>query len=550
MTTSKTYQGLTITREQFSRLYPDLADHYDFFNDPIPADASPTYIERVYFKSKLWRLNNLYTIVDKWGKLSTFKMNYAQHKVYAASRIHPRVIILKSRQQGISTFWLVSYFDDAVWVRNFSIGLMAQGTDEASTLLERVKLLWEHLDPNVKAYVGVRLVNDNAIKFSLTNKSAIFIRVSFRSTTLQRLHISEFGKIANANPKRARETKTGTLQALGTGNTGAVESTAEGKNEFQFMWDAATVAMSSGQLAPKDFMPVFLPWTEDPDCISDVPQAISPEADKYFKKIEGELNIKLTEEQKNFWVIQYRELADDIYQEYPATPHEAFAASRDGTYYAKLFNMHVVEAKRIVKGLHDPNLGVEVFADLGMDDYFVLIFVQWYRGEYRIIDEYVNNGYDITHYIEVAEGRGYNITHYKFPHDIAVRDLSATGGGRQAKSREKILQEYFTKEGITARIVKLPKDQRTANGVESVRRMIKSLWIDAKCSYIIGCFQNYSKKWNDKLRVWSDTDVEDEWVHGADALRGVAQHTVEIESMHESSEAVKQRRRSADGAAL
>ncbi len=525
--------GLSLTREQFSEIYPDLADHYDFFNDPIPKGTSKAVIEGKYFKSKLWRLNNMYTIVNKEGIPITFKMNYAQHKVYAATREHPRIIILKSRQQGISTLWLVSYFDDAIWQSHLNIGLMAQGKDEASTLLERSKLLWEQLDPQVKAFLNIKSLKDNATAVAFSNNSTLFIRTSFRSTTLQRLHVSEFGKIANANPKRAKETKTGTLQALGKGNTGVIESTAEGRNEFQFMWDNAVVAESSGQIAEKDFLPVFLPWIDDPDCVSSVKQAVDNEAAKYFKKIEKELNITLTVEQKNFWVIQHRELGDDIYQEYPATPTEAFAASRDGTFYAKIFNKCVVERNRIVQGLYDPNLDVEVHCDLGMDDYFVMTFVQWYRGEYRIVDEYWNNGYDLTHYIDEAESRGYPITVYKFPHDIAVRELMATGGGK-AKSREQLLREYFKKEGITARIAKVKKDSTIANGIEAVRAVLPKMYIDAKCTYLISCFLNYSKEWDDKLLVWKKTPVHDEFSHGADCMRSVAQHTAESEGMHES----------------
>ena len=234
------------------------------------------------------------------------------------------------------------------------------------------------------------------------------------------------------------------------------------------MWDAAVKAYNTGQLAEKDFLPVFLPWIEDPDCVSNVDQTIDSVAEKYFQKLEEELNITLTKQQKNFWIVQYRELGDDIYQEYPATPHEAFTASRDGTYYGRLYNTHVVENKRVVKDLYDPNLGVEVFFDLGMDDYFVMVFVQWYRGQYRIIDEYIDNGRDLVDFIDIAVQRGYNIVNWKFPHDIAVRELMATGGGR-AKSREELVREYFKKNSIKGNIIKLQKDRLEANGIEATR---------------------------------------------------------------------------------
>jgi hypothetical protein len=256
---------LRITEEQFNELYPDLAGNYSFFHEP-PVFKTDEEFERRYLSNKLWRLNNLYHIVDKHGKPVVFRMNLSQHKVYAASRQHPRVIILKSRQQGISTFWLVCYFDDAIFCPFMNIGLLAQGTDEASTLLERTKFLWDMLADDVKRFMGVMLEKDNTKEFSLSNNSTIFIRVSFRSTTLQRLHVSEMGKIANQYPKRAKELKTGTLQALAKGNTGVIESTAEGKNMFKDMWDSSVIAVESDQLTPKDFYPVFLSWLDDPDC--------------------------------------------------------------------------------------------------------------------------------------------------------------------------------------------------------------------------------------------------------------------------------------------
>lgn len=546
---SQTPQGLSITEAEFNEYYPDLIGNYAFFNTPVPNTVTKEQFEKIYLKSKLWRLNNLYTIINKDGDPVIFKMNKSQHKVYAASRIHSRIIILKSRQQGISTFWLVSYFDDAIFCPFLMLGLMAQGTDEASTLLERLKFLWDTLSPAVKAFLRVTVEKDNAKAFEFSNKSTVFIRVSFRSATLQRLHISEFGKIANANPKRAKETKTGTLQALGKGNTGVIESTAEGRNEFKFMWDKAMECESSGQMAHKDFKPVFLSWTDDPDCTSDVTQVVTADAAKYFDKIERQMGITLTQEQKNFWIIQERELAGDIYQEYPATPDEAFSASRNGTYYSKLFSKYVTQRKRVQTNVYDPNLPVDVYFDLGVDDYFVCGVKQWYRGEHRIVDEYWNNGYAITHYIDELIRRGYTVRNWYFPHDISVRELGSQHRGGQAKSREEIVREYMKREGIAGTIMKLPKEG-IADGIEAVRRMIPNLIIDAKCTYLIDCFNNYSKEWDDKLQVWKKTPVHDEYSHGADVLRSMAGNTIESRSYNDTSRRAPQRSTQGGGFSL
>lgn len=529
-------RNLTITEEEFNHFYPDLVGHYDFFNEPPPPGIANADFERKYLRNKLWRLNNIYRVINKRGESVIFRMNKAQHKVYATARKHPRVIILKSRQQGISTFWLVSMFDDAVCCPYLNVGLMAQGTDEAATLLSRAKYLWDSLNPAIKAFFNVKLTTDNLKELGFSNKSTIFIRVSFRSATLQRLHISEYGKIANANPLRAKETKTGTLQALAKGNTGIIESTAEGNNDFKRMWNASVIAYETGQITDKDFAPVFLSWLEDPDCVEKQPQTDTKESIEYFERLAKE-GIHVTAEQRYFWISQFRELGGDIYQEYPATPEEAFLASKDGTYYAAIFKANVVRRGKLRADVYDPNLPVHVFFDLGVDDYFVLAFTQWYRGEYRIIDEYWNQGKWLGHYIDEAFGRGYNIASLVFPHDIKVREQGAEGRRDAANSREEIVKEHMRKHKYIARVIALEK-KHEADGIEAVRRMIPNLVVDTKCTYLVGCFLNFSKEWDEKNQMWRKTPQDSEWSHGADTLRGMAQGMLEHVSAHQSRLAI------------
>ena len=243
-----------ITEEQFHIIYAgtDGMQTLDLFRKPPESDAD--YFAN-YFPSKLFRLNSgLYQIENKKGKKIPFEMNFAQHIVYAAALRHSRIIVLKSRQQGISTLWLLSFIDDAITCDSFAIGLMSQGKKESQTLLSRTTVALEGLPEEVVKLLGISVLKNNSEAISFSNGSIMYIQTSFRSGTLQRLHISEMGKISAKYPEKAKETKAGSLQAIAPGNTVVVESTAEGrKNEFYKMWHEA--ADYVGARTGMDFYP-------------------------------------------------------------------------------------------------------------------------------------------------------------------------------------------------------------------------------------------------------------------------------------------------------
>jgi hypothetical protein len=510
------YSCLSISREEFRAIYKGLKileDEDLFFSMPM----SDMHLLKMYLPSKLWRMNNVYKIIDKWGIKVTFCMNRSQHIVYAASLRHPRLIILKSRQQGISTLWLVAFFDDAVFIKNFNIGLMAQGQDEASTLLDRTSILWENLNDFIKVFLGVGIARNNTKEFSFTNGSKFFIRTSFRSATLQRLHISEMGKIANKYPEKAKETKTGTLQALAQGNIGIVESTAEGDNMFKDMWDNAILAID--ELSPKDFMPVFLSWIDDPDCVVTKDQFVSEKVAKYFTTVEKAVGKKLTKQQKNFWVVQFRELGEKTYQEYPSTAIEAFMATKQGTYWAELFMTWVVGYSRITDNLYDENLDVEVAVDLGMNDTNTLIVFQTYRDQIRIIDEIADNGEWIKYYTDWMKTRYWfgNCTRVILPHDAEVTDMTS------GKTRTEVFESELArdKDGVVTDIdiSVLEKTASIEDDREKVRGAIPNIYMDRTVEYIKYCFLNYKKEWDDKRERFKDKHEKNEAEQGASAIR-------------------------------
>jgi hypothetical protein len=257
---------------------------------------------------------------------------------------------------------------------------------------------------------------------------------------------------------------------------------------------------------------VFLSWVNDPDCVSDVDEDIDHETAEYFDELEAELNLKLTKQQKNFWVQQYRELGDSIYQEYPATPDEAFAKVKDGTYYSRLYLKYVIKKRREIQGLWDENLDVHIAIDLGMNDTFVLVFFQRWRNEWRIIDEYQNSGEGLEHYVEYMFNTPYTIGSVVAPHDIRVRELGAFNG----RSR------YDTLVSLGVRNILVNRKASISDGIQAVRNVIPHLYIDAKCTYIINCLKEYTKEYDEANEVWKNKPVHNKWSHGADTIRQMA----------------------------
>lgn len=460
-----------------------------------------------FLTSKLWRMNNLYTIIDKLGRKTLFRMNWSQHMVHNYGFEHPRLIILKSRQQGISTYYLIKYFDDAETIDDLTIGLMAQGKRESAILLTRTKMLIEELDPAVSDFLSVGTSKDNTEAVEFLNNSKILIGVSFRSQTLQRLHISEFGKIANENPKRAEETKTGTLQAIAPYNDVAIESTAEGDNEFKYMWDEAT-EVKDDERGPKDFLPVFLSWFDDPDCKLDILQRDTTESLEYFSKHEQNGWV-FSREQKNWWISQYRELKTKIKQEYPLTAEEAFEASRQGAYWHQAWQDYGIETPE----LFDPRLPVYATMDLGINDTNTVFMFQYYNKRKKIIWEYGNNNRGVRHYSDEIKRQclRWNIPwpEMYLPHDGAKR--------QQGQDDDlKTVADLYAENGFKVSLLDRPKDKHKA--VENVRSDIEHelLEIDAECKYAIKTMANYSKVWDAKLEEWKKEPLHNYWSHWAD----------------------------------
>lgn len=467
---------------------------------------------RTKLSNKLWRLNNLYHIIDKNGKLRLLRLNQSQLIVMQNFK-HNKKIILKTRQQGITTMMVADNLDNCLFRPGFSAGVQSYGMDEGKKLHDKARLMWDMFDKDILKLLGLTLTADNSHGLQFSNGSNLKVG-NFRGDTLQSLHVSELAKIAKKYPEKAMELKTGAFQAIGKDNTITVESTAEGKQGmFYDMWVKAKekeklVKEGVAEYTPFDFQAIFLPWTWDNDCRLAMPVPITEELETYFKQVEDALGETIDDEQRWWYAAKLEELGDKMKQEYPSTPDEAFLGSVSGTYYENEFKLIKIEERE-----HDTLRLVHMACDLGMNDSFVLLFFQVLRdGWIYIIDEHVDNGKTIDEYndVRLAAAKRYKWTTGSTycPFDAKQRELIAG-----------VRLDRLKKLGFNPIIV---KKHQIVEGISEVRAMLRHTIIHPRCKTLLSAIQNYRKKFDDKYQVFLDAPVHDEHSHPADALRYLA----------------------------
>ena len=177
---------------------------------------------------RTWRLNNLYWIINREGNKIPFRMNWAQRDLY--DNMWYCNVILKARQLGFSSMIGLLFLDACLFNDNVCAGIIAHRTDDSEKLFNRVRFAYDNLHPAIRMIRKLNVETKGELKFN--NGSFFYIDTSMRSSTLQYLHISEFGKICAKYPDKAEEIVTGSLNTVAAGQYIFIESTAEGREGY------------------------------------------------------------------------------------------------------------------------------------------------------------------------------------------------------------------------------------------------------------------------------------------------------------------------------
>jgi hypothetical protein len=475
-------------------------------------------LQRNIRSGRLWRLNNLYQITDKNGRRVTFTMNSAQEALY--HEMHHQNVILKARQRGFTTFIQLFVLDACLFNQNIRAGTIAHTLPDARAIFrDKIRFPYDHLPEGLKAALPAK--NDNAYELLLANNSSIRVGVSLRSSTLQYLHVSEYGKICAKFPEKAREVRSGALNTIGKNGFVFVESTAEGQDGhfFEMCRTARTRSNTGCALTAMDFKFHFSPWHGDeaytlPGGSMDFPASYLD----YFARLER-IGIALTPDQKAWYVKKAEQQQGDMKREFPSTPDEAFEAAIEGAYYSdQLARMEM--DNRLTRLPIDTGIPVMTTWDLGLNDACTIWFIQVVGREIRFVDYYENSGFGLEHYVQELKKRreqhGYTFGAHYFPHDVNNGEIS------NGKSR------FDTLVSLGVQPTAVPRVANINDGINAVRRMLATSLIDPlRCERGLKALRNYRKEWDEDRATFRDRPFHNWASHGADSLRNFAQGFIE-----------------------
>lgn len=476
------------------------------------------------FLDPIWRISNLYTIIDKKGRAVPFRP--WDEQVEFLANIHNRNLILKCRQRGFTTLMCIVQLDDCLFRPNTRAAVIAHKLDDAKVIFrDKVKFVYEQLDEGLRRAMPV--TQDSADTLTLANNSSFRVSTSARSGTLNWLHVSEYGKICAQFPEKAREIRTGSFPAAENGVI-TIESTAEGEGgDFHDKSQAAQELVAKNvRPSERDFKFFFYPWWRAKEyTLSRSTLSESAEDAAYFDRITHEIAAdpslspyfsgQIDQVQRNWWLSTEKQLGGDMKREYPATPKEAFEQAIEGAIFADDIAV-AYKHGRIGNFPFDKTRQVNTFWDLGHSDETAIWFEQDRDGQPTFIGYYENSGEGIEHYIAKlkawADERGAIFGEHYLPHDGDRKTIWTPEGSMVVMSRL----------GFRPKIVVRTADKWEA--VKTGRRKFAQIAIDeAGCKEGLQRLKLYRKEWDEQRSVWKDKPHHGPESNGADAYLTFAQ---------------------------
>ena len=460
-------------------------------------------------QSQSYRLNHLYKIKNKQGKIETLKLNWAQRTLLKSAWFFN--VCLKSRQLGMTTVVMIYFLDYCLFNSNQAAGVIAHTKEDAQDLFDnKIKFAYDNLPDFIKKFRTAEV--DTARKMVFNNGSSFTVGTSLRSGTYQKLLISEFGKLSAKYPEKAREIKTGALNTVEVGQQIFVESTAEGKSgEFYDLCEQAmNLQAQKKQLTRLEPRFHFFAWFDNPEYRLNDEEAsltiVSAELEKYLAQFP-----QLDANQRAWYAAKAAVMGDDMRREFCSTASEAFEGSLEGAFYAK--EMQIVrESGGICRLPYDPAYPVSTYWDIGGSrDQFSIIFYQYIARQHRFINYHESNGQGWNFYAKLLNDLGYVYGKHYMPHDANTRRV-----GLNVYTSVELAEQVGIKP-----IEVIPVTKSVYEDIRNYCKpmLVQAMFDESHCALLIRRLDSYRRKWDDINGMWMNEAVHDESSHGCDAAR-------------------------------
>lgn len=453
----------------------------------------------------LWRLNNLYWIIDEDSKRVKFKMKPCQRHFYDNMWYWNQ--LLKARQRGFSTLIDLIILDLCLFNDNIEAGIIAHTLKAVQHIFAtKVKYPYENLPRSIRERIPAIKCDANELK--LTNNSWLRVSTSFMSSTLRALHVSEHAKICAKYPKKAQELKEGTMPALHEGSYFFNESTAEGgAGDF---YDACMQAMAD-TAREKEGIPLkkkqarfhFYDWQGDSKNETEPKGVvISDELKRYFEYLKTDHDIELID-RKKAWYALTRDgamgLGRLMKRQHPSFPAESFEQAVEGAVFG--IEMEKVRSEGRIRFLpYQENELVYTFWDLGIGHPTAIIFAQFIREEVHVIDYHEQTGRGIIYNAGEVKKKPYIYGQHFVPHD--TRNRNPVTETPMIDTMRELLGS--TKVTLIERI------DRKEDSIQAATMIYPHVFFDTqKTTRLVKCLGFYRYEWDDNKLKFTNDPVDD-----------------------------------------
>jgi hypothetical protein len=296
-------------------IWHEISEHLDH-SERLKADLP-------YFAEQLLKLR------PKAGGLAPFVFNAAQLELHKrledqkATTGKVRAVVLKARQMGISTYIAGRFYKRTIQNPGLRTIIIAHEKPASNNLFKLVKRFNDHMPDDLRPSVGVS--NAQELIFDKIDSgygvSVATEEGAGRSDTAQSLHASEAAFWVDMQEQMSALMQT--VPRIPDTEI-IIETTGnEFGDQFHQFWRAAEAGES-------EFLPIFLPWSLDPNYRATPPEDFAPTAEEgLLAERHGLDNRQL------YWRrLKIAELrSEDLFKrEYPLTPIEAFMAASFDSY--------------------------------------------------------------------------------------------------------------------------------------------------------------------------------------------------------------------------